>query len=60
MITKNSLIPTAFLVFGLLCGIFAFLTEISNNIFWIGSSFYLQMAMASILVAIYFQLAKKA
>jgi len=60
MIMKNNLIPTAFLVFGLLCGIFAFLTEISSKIFWISSSFYLQLAVASILVAIYFQLVKKA
>jgi len=60
MITKSNLIPTAFLIFGLMCAVFAFFTEISQKVFWISSSFYLQMSIASFLVAIYFQASRKA
>jgi hypothetical protein len=59
MILRSKLIPVAFMVFGLICGIFGFLTELSDKFLLISSGFYLQIAIVSLLAAIYFQLASK-
>lgn len=53
---KNKYLPTAFAAFGLMCGIFGFFTEISDNFYiLISSAFYLQMGIVSLLAAIYFK-----
>jgi hypothetical protein len=52
---KSKYVPMAFVVFGLMCAIFGFFTEVYNHVVIIPASFYLQMAMVSFLAAIYFQ-----
>ena len=59
MITRSKLVPTAFMVFGLICAIFGFFTELSDKFFLTSSGFYLQIATVSFLAGIYFLLAKK-
>jgi hypothetical protein len=56
---KNKYAPVAFFVFGLVCAIFGFITEVEGQIFIIPSSFYLQLATVSMLAAIYFEFTKK-
>lgn len=56
---KSKYIPIAFAVFGLMCGIFGFFTEVRNEVIIIPSSFYLQLSTASFLAAIYFELQRK-
>ena len=55
---KSKYVPTAFAVFGIMCGIFAFFTEVRNEVIVIASTFYLQMSIASFLAAIYFDRAR--
>lgn len=52
---KSKYVPMAFVIFGLMCAIFGFFTEVYNTLVVIPASFYLQMAMVSFLAAIYFQ-----
>ncbi|MFA6098743.1 MAG: hypothetical protein WCV50_03135 [Patescibacteria group bacterium] len=59
MIFRNKYIPIAFIVFGIMCGIFGFVTEVRNEVIIISSAFYLQMGILSILAAIYFETARK-
>jgi len=56
---KSKYIPIAFAIFGLMCGIFGFFTEVRNEIIYIPSAFYLQMSIGSFLAAIYFETARK-
>jgi len=56
---KNKYVPIAFAIFGLMCGIFGFFTEVKEHIIIISSAFYLQMSIASFLAAIYFETARK-
>ncbi len=55
---KSKFLPIAFAIFGLMCGIFGFFTEVNNTIIIIPSAFYLQMGMLSFLAAIYFETAR--
>lgn len=59
MILKSKYISCAFAVFALMCGIFGFFTEVSNQIIIIPSAFFLQMSIASFLAAIYFETYRK-
>ena len=55
-IMKNKYLPMSFAIFGVVCGIFGFFTEISDSFYLlISSTFYLQMAIVSLLAAIYFK-----
>ena len=56
---KNKHIPMAFAIFGLMCGIFGFFTEVKNTVIIIPSAFYLQMGMLSFLAAIFFDVHRK-
>ncbi|XOU94554.1 MAG: hypothetical protein ACNFW9_00640 [Candidatus Kerfeldbacteria bacterium] len=56
---KSKYLPALFAIFGLMCGIFGFFTEVREHIIIISSAFYLQMSIASFLAAIYFELARK-
>jgi hypothetical protein len=58
MMTKSKHVPMAFAIFGLMCGIFGFFTEVRNQVIIIPSAFYLQMGMLSFLAAIYFENAR--
>ncbi len=55
---KSKYIPIAFMAFALMCGIFAFFTEVRNTVIIISSTFYLQMGILSMLAAIYFETAR--
>lgn len=52
---KIKILPLTFAVFGLMCGIFGFFTEVYNTVIIIPSVFYIQMGMLSMLAAIFFQ-----
>jgi len=56
---KSKYVPIAFAIFGLMCGVFGFFTEVRNTVIIIPSAFYLQMSIASFLAAIYFETARK-
>lgn len=56
---KSKYIPVSFAIFGLMCGVFGFFTEVWNQFYFIPSSFYLQLSIASFLAAIYFETARK-
>ena len=56
---KSAYIPIAFAVFGIMCGVFGFFTEMNNTVIIVASSFYLQMSIASFLAAIYFEMRRK-
>jgi hypothetical protein len=56
---KNKYIPISFFVFGLMCAIFGFATEMWGQIFIISSGFYLQLATVAVLMAIYFEFVRK-
>ncbi|MFZ6035800.1 MAG: hypothetical protein ACOYUK_01535 [Patescibacteria group bacterium] len=52
---KSKYVSIAFAVFGIMCGMFGFFTEVYNTTIVIPSSFYLQLGMLSLLAAIYFE-----
>ncbi|MFH0804837.1 MAG: hypothetical protein V1916_01420 [Patescibacteria group bacterium] len=52
---KSKFVPLAFAVFGLMCGIFGFFTEVRDIVVVINSAFFLQMAIVSFLAAIFFE-----
>jgi len=56
---KSKYLSISFAIFGLMCGIFGFFTEVRNTVIFIPSAFYLQMSMASFLAAIYFEMCQK-
>jgi len=56
---KSKYIPLAFAVFGLMCGIFGFFTEVRNVVVIIPSSFFLESATVSFLAAIFFEMWRK-
>ena len=56
---KSKYLPVSFAIFGLMCGIFGFFTEVRNEVIIIASGFYLQMAIVSFLAAIYFEISRK-
>lgn len=56
---KNKYVPIAFAVFGLMCAVFAFFTEVKNTVIIIPSAFYLQLSAVSFLAAIYFEITRK-
>ena len=56
---KSKYVPMSFAIFGLMCGVFGFFTEVRDVIVIIPSTFFLQMSIASLLAAIYFETARK-
>lgn len=52
---KSKYFSMAFAIFGLMCGVFAFFTEVNNTVIIISSSFYLQMGILSMLAGLYFE-----
>lgn len=56
---KSKYASIAFFVFGLVCAIFGFFTEVWGELFIIPSGFYLQLATVSILSAIYLEYLRK-
>ncbi|MBI5037228.1 MAG: hypothetical protein HZC01_00760 [Candidatus Kerfeldbacteria bacterium] len=52
---KSKYFSMSFAVFGLMCGVFAFFTEVNNTVIIIPSSFYLQMGILSMLAGLYFE-----
>ena len=56
---KSKYLPASFAIFGIMCGVFGFFTEVREHVIIISSAFYLQLSIASFLAAIYFELAKK-
>ncbi|MFA5135164.1 MAG: hypothetical protein WC505_05285 [Patescibacteria group bacterium] len=56
---KHKYVPISFAVFGIMCAIFGFFTEVRNELIIIPSAFYLQMSAVSFLAAIYFETAQK-
>lgn len=55
---KSKYVPITFAIFGLMCGVFGFFTEVRNTVIIIPSAFYLQTGMLSFLAAIYFETAR--
>jgi len=56
---KNKYIPVAFFVFGLICAIFGFVTQIDGRELFIPSGFYLQLSIFAVVAALYLEMARK-
>jgi len=56
---SSKYLSLTFAIFGLMCGIFGFFTEVRNTVIFIPSAFFLQLSIASFLAAIYFEMARK-
>lgn len=60
MLMKNKYLDLSFAVFGLMCGLFGFFTELSGKLFFFFSTgFFLNLAVVSFLAAIYFALCRR-